>query len=433
MSPLDRRSFLLTAAVSPLAAIAVTAPAQAAQAARTARTIRRGVPTGIQPMTEVTQSPRSGYFSDPYPIPQCGNGSAASPAFSGSPKSIISSAGPFGPQSYASEPITIALADSLIADAAQHGATFQAGTDAPNVWSENNNIRQDDTGGWHMATTLRVSNTSVPDTDYWTMIVHASPVGGTTDDIPTAWTADTRLVGSYDTPDPANYCGKYVEDAGQLYLTYSARLTPEPNATNGIVAQPMVSATEPAAADPTVLIHPEAGAGLKSELFFGLTQPPNFRITETGNVVRIGDIYVMTYSAGAFDRDTYKTGLAFSDTFLPAPGSIYQKVFQLDGDGVWGSPGAAEIRYLLQAQQANWPNYAAAQTLAPGVPSMRQVGDEWYLFFAGYDPDDAPVDSGTYDPSYRRPYFMRLRIAIPPEATVSDTPAEELATWITAA
>jgi hypothetical protein len=433
---LDRRSFLLAAAATPLAVAAVAAPAEAeattAGAATTARRdCPRSIPSGIQPLTDVTQNPRGGYYSDPYPIPWPDAGSAP-PAFAGSPKSILSSAGPFGPASYDAESITITLADSLAAEAAGHGATFQPGDNPPNVWSENNNIAKDGNGQWQMATTLRVSRDSDPATD-WTVIVHASPVGGTTDEVPTSWIADTLLVGSYDTSNPANYCGKYVENGGQLYLTYSDRLSPEPNATNGIVAQPMISATEPAGTDPTVLIHPEPGDGLKSELFFGLTQPPNFRITETGNVVRIGDIYVMTYSAGAFDRDTYKTGLAFSDTLLPVPGSIYQKLFQVDSDGVWGSPGATEVRYLLQAQQPNWPNYVAGQVLAPGVPSIRQVGDDWYLFFAAYDHDDAPVVSGNYDASYRRPYFMRLQVAIPPGATVSDTPPAELAAWITAA
>lgn len=432
MNRLSRRSFLIAAAATPLAAAA--APALASGNAQTSCGHRRST-TGILPMTDVTVTPPSGYFSDPYPITRQGVQSTAPPAFSGSPKSIISCPGQFGAGSYTSEPITISLADSLAADAAAHGATYQAGTKPPNVWSENNNIVRDSSGVWQMATTLRVSNPSHPEKDYWTAIVHASPVGATTDDVPTSWVADTLLVGSYDTPNAANYCGKYVVDNGQLYLTYSQRIDPEPNATNGIVAQPMVSATKVANADPVVLIQPEsANGGLASELFFGLTQPPNFRITETGNVVRIGDIYAMSYSTGAFDLGTYKTGLAFSDTFLPAAGSIYRKIFMVDTDGVWGTPGRTEVRYLLQAQEGNWPNYVASQVLAPGVPSIRRVGDDWYLFFAAYDPDNATTDdSGSFDPALRRPYFLRLKVAIPGGATVAGATDDELATWITAA
>lgn len=437
MRPLDRRSFLLTGAVA-LGVGAFASPAVAARTSGIRGTASPGrradISAGIQPLTAVSKSPPGGYFSDPYPIPRGSADSMAPPAFSGSPKSIITCSGQFGAQSYASEPITIRLADSLAADASQHGATFQPGESAPNVWSENNNIVREGTGTWHMATTLKISNPSHPEMGSWTVIVHASPLGGAGGVIPTSWTADTLLIGSYDTPVAANYCGKYVEDSGQLYLTYSKRLTSPPNAANGIVAQPMVSATQVAGGGPTVLIEPEApNDGLKSELFFGLTQPPNFRVTETGNVVRIDDIYVMTYSAGAFDLPTYKTGLAFSDSFLPAPGSTYKKILEVDTDGVWGTPGGTEVRYLLQAQESGWPNYVASQVLAPGVPSIRRVEDEWCLFFAGYEPDDAPLlGSGTFDGSHRRPFFMRLKVDIPSAATVSGTSGYGLASWITA-
>lgn len=431
MGDIARRTLLLAGISAPLAVGALATDPETPATPRVGRGRRPAVPAGIQPMTTVTQSPRGGYFSDPYPIPDPAGGSQP-PAFSGSPKSILH-ADQLVPGAYTPEPITVTVSDGLAQQAAQHGATFQPGTTAPNVWSENNNIARLDDGSWHLATTLRVSNPAQPDTAYWTVVVHASPSGPGGDTIPTAWTADALLVGSYDTPVTANYCGKYVEDGGQLYLTYSKRLNPEPNATNGIVAQPLADPSTLADASPTVLIQPES-EGLKSELFFGLTQPPNFRVTETGNVVRIGDIYVMTYSAGAFDRTTYKTGLAYSDSFLPAGGGTYQKVLDVDTTGVWGTPGATEVRYLLQAQEAGWPNYTADQVLAPGVPSIRLVDGDWYLFFAAYQPDDAPtMPDGTFDPSYRRPYFLKLNVDIPAGTTVAGTSSYELAGWITAA
>ena len=58
------------------------------------------------------------------------------------------------------------------------------------------------------------------------------------------------------------------------------------------------------------------------------------------------------------------------------------------------------------------------------------------MFFAGYDPNDHPLAAGSstdYDGSHRRPYFVKLKIAIPSGTSVAATPNTSLDSWITIA
>ncbi|HEX3787190.1 MAG TPA: hypothetical protein VHW44_04965 [Pseudonocardiaceae bacterium] len=378
----------------------------------------------IQPMTKVTEQPKQGYFSDPYPIHLAASDANAIPeSLSGTTKQVLSCSGqPTADCFHPSQSqVTATIGPALAQQAAADGATLQ---DAFNY-----NIFQDDSGAWQMAVTYRVSNRQHPKATNWTAILHAHPTSTTPDAVPTSWAADSLLVGSFTDPSKADYDGKYFEDAGKLYLVYSDRLSDTP-ARDGIVAQLMMSPETPTATEPTVLLAP---GDYSSELFFGLHQSDTFKLIETGNITEVDGKFVMAYSTGAYYEPDYKIGLAWSDTFLPAAGQPYRKITMTDSGGVWGKAGRSEVRYLMQSQEPGWPNYVGKTVLAPGVPAVIQDGQSWYLTFAGYLPSDAPTDpkTGHYVPSSRRPFFAPLSVRIPAGASVAGTSEADLANWIT--
>ncbi|HEX3784508.1 MAG TPA: hypothetical protein VHX38_33025 [Pseudonocardiaceae bacterium] len=378
----------------------------------------------IQPMTKVTEQPKQGYFSDPYPIHLAADDANAIPeSLSGTTKQVLSCSGPptadcFHPSQ---SQLGVTIGSALAQQAAASGATLRTEINA--------NIFQDDSGGWQMAVTYYVSNRDHPKAANWTVILHAHPVDATGNAVPTTWVADSLLVGSFADPTKADYDGKYFEDAGKLYLVYSDRLSDTP-ARDGIVAQPMTSPEITTATAPTVLLAP---GDYSSELFFGLHQPDTFKLIETGNITEVDGKFVMAYSTGAYYEPDYKIGLAWSDTFLPTAGHTYRKMTMTDSGGVWGKAGRPEVRYLMQSQEPSWPNYVGKTVLAPGVPAVIQDGGGWYLTFAGYLPSDAPVDpkTGHYTPSARRPFFAPLSVRIPAGASVASASDAELANWIT--
>jgi hypothetical protein len=377
----------------------------------------------IQPMTTVVQGAApTGYFSDPYPIHTLAQtGASTVPSFSGTTKALLNCPGTVQPDCFT------ATADSIDPGPFAQQATA-VGSSIKGY--ENLNMFQDSTGTWQMAVTALMNRPTATGTVTWSVIMHAYPTG-TAAGVPTAWVADTLLVGSLDTPAAANYDGKYFEDGGVLYLVYSMKL-----ATNqdGIVAQAMQSATQPASSQPVPLLGPEtADGGYNSELFEGLNQSNPLKLLETGNISVVQGKYVMAYSTGRYDESDYKAGLAWSDTFLPPTGSYYKRPQKIDTAGVWGQPNHAEVPYLLQSQEPEWPNYVADQVLAPGVPSVvSDTGGNYFLFFAGYAPSDAPILSSTggYDGTHRRPFFINLQVAIPSGSTVAAATPEQLATWI---
>ena len=110
----------------------------------------------------------------------------------------------------------------------------------------------------------------------------------------------------------------------------------------------------------------DANGGCNSEYFYGLDPKNPFKLVETGNVVKIQGKYALLYSTGDFEMPDYKTGIAWSDAFLPTSSTSYKKVLMPDLTGIWGQPGHLEVRYLLQSQESAWPNYAASQVIAPG-------------------------------------------------------------------
>ena len=383
-------------------------------------------PIAIEPMTKVDPASATGYFTDPYPIhvpPRWINASLP-PSFSGTTKAILRCWHRIEADCFAATPIMVSPGP-LVQQAQAQGSTITI--------SENHNIFRDEAGAWHMAATFFVKNPAYPTASHWNVIAHAHPAAASSS-VPTEWVADAVLVGSFAKPAKANYDGKYVEDSGTLYLVYSKRLAENP-ARDGIVAQVLQTPTQPASAVPTVLIEPEdLDGGFNSEIFNGFDPNDQFKLIETGNVTRIEGKYALAYSTGAYDQPDYKAGVAWSDTFLPSKDAVYRKVLRPDPKGVWGQPNHLEVRYLLQAQESAWPNYVAAEVLAPGVPSLVLDETEGYLlYFAGFDPSDAPIvpQTGDFDASHRRPFFVRLRVAIPPGASVGSTSDADLAKWIT--
>lgn len=370
----------------------------------------------IQPMN-------SGYFLDPYPIQTITpSGTSNVPAFSGTTKQLLTCAGTLQPNCFASTSNTIdpgTLASQAIA----------AGTSISGY--ENLNVYQDSTGAWQMAVTARIAGptTNPPNKQSWNVILHAHPMSSGAG-IPASWMADTLLEGSLGAWEQANYDGKYFEDSGTLYLVYSGKLA---DGTNGIMAQAMQSATVPASSAPVPMLGAEtANGGYNSELFNGLGSSSTYKQIETGNISKVQGKYVLAYSVGGYNQPDYKAGIAWSDNFLPTAGSYYTRVQKVDTAGVWGQPNHAEVQYLLQSQEAQWPNYVADQVLSPGVPSIvSDTSGNYYLFFAGYAPSDAPtLPAGGYDGSHRRPYYVGLKVQIPSGATVSKTSPQDLANWL---
>lgn len=215
-----------------------------------------------------------------------------------------------------------------------------------------------------------------------------------------------------------------------LYLVYNKKIGKD---QDGVVAQAMTSAFRTDGSSPVLLLGPEtANGGYKSEYSEGLNSSNTVKLIETGNIVKIQGKYVMTYSDRTYTRPAYKSGIAWSDTFLPNSAAYYTRVEKTDTAGVWGQPGHAEVQYLLQSQIAQWPSYVAGQVLAPGVPAIvADASGNYYLSFAGYDRSDVPTDSsGLYLGTDRRPYYIKLQVQIPTGETVSGTSPQDLVNWI---
>ncbi len=374
----------------------------------------------IQPMANVVPKTDVGYFSDPYPIQTVVPNGSPVPSFVGTTGKILTCPAALQSGCFIAAPNAID-AGPLAQQANTVGTTIKS--------FENLNSYQDSKGTWQMAATAFV----VSPTKNWTVIVHAHPRTPYTG-IPAAWVADTLLVGSLSTFDFDNYDGKYFEDSGVLYLLYNKKLSPTKTG-EGVVAQAMLSASQTDTSAPVVpLLGPEeSDVGYRSELSSNLDTPNPVKLIETGNVTKIQGKYVMAYSTGVYNMPNYKAGLAWSDSFLPQPNTYYKRVQKIDVAGVWGTPNHAEVAYLLQAQQPQWPNYVASQVLSPGVPSVVvDTSGNYHLFFAGYDPSDvlSPAPSGGYNGALRRPYYVDLEVNIPGGTTVIDASPIDMANWI---
>ena len=373
----------------------------------------------IQPMTNVVPK-TMGYFSDPYPIQTTVPNGSSVPSFAGTTAEILTCPGALQARCFTSSMNTIDAGPLQPATAADNTSI---------TGFENLNPYQDSKGVWQMAATAFVTSS----TNKWTVIVHAHP-GMPSAGIPNAWVADSVLAGRLDKYEHDNYDGKYFEDSGILYLIYNKQL--DPNMTgDGVVAQAMLSASQVdtnAAVVP--LLGPEVlNGGYRSERSSELDTPNPVKLIETGNVTKIQGKYLMAYSTGVFNMPNYKAGLAWSDSFLPPPNTYYKRAQKIDVAGVWGIRNHAEVAYLLQAEQPQWPNYVASQVLSPGVPSVAtDTSGSYHLFFAGYDPSDvlSPAPQNGYNGQLRRPYYIGLKVNIPSGTTVGDTSPLDLANWV---
>ncbi len=373
----------------------------------------------ISPMTAVSQTDMSGYFSDPVAVrlaPSAGN---ARVVFSGTTKATMSCAYPLAAQCFSWTKLTVD-AGSLASQIAAAGDTI---TNYQNL-----NAFQADDGTWHAVLAIGVKNASQP---YWTVLVHAHPSGGGGGGaMPLAWSADTLLSGSFTSRVDGNYDGKYFQNGSQLYLLYVKNFVPEPALRNGIVLQAMTSPTQVASSGPVTLLNTDTPHGPVVSENYANTQA---KLVEAPYLTTIGGKWALFYATGAYREAGYKTGVAWSDTLIPAGSDArYRKVLQQDTQGAWGQAGAYEVRYLFQSQVAQWPNYTANTMFSPGVASvLLSPTSVWNAFFAGYDPNDrAFLSPGVSDPTHRRPYFAHLTVAIPQGQTVAGATDAQLAGWL---
>ena len=382
----------------------------------------------VQPMSSVDSSSGAGYFSDPFPALPFGTpqGATISQSFTGTTNNSLTCPGAIAPDCFAATPVQLdpgSLRSQLVANSTTI-KTYVAKA-----------VYLDPTGTWNMVASAAVNYTGNPSTPFWYVLIHLHPTNASTPAaLPSQWSGDTVLVGSLSQSAPANYGGHYFADGGQLYLVYVGRVSSSLD-NNGILAQAMLSPTQPASSPPVTLIAPSTVNGGYNSEYFGLNDAPgSFKLNETGNVTKINGKYLVAYSTGAYDLPNYKIGIAWSDTFLPAAGQTYTKVLKVDRAGLWGVPSHDEVEYLLQSYVSGWPHYIQSQVLAPGVPSIEQCNDgSWKLFFAGYDPGDAPTLSGTsnYDATHRRPYYIPVKVNIPAGASVASTSPHAIESWLT--
>jgi hypothetical protein len=360
-----------------------------------------GIVTGIDKMIGGADA-GSPYFSDPYPVYRVSNATSAPDPHIvfGTPDAVLLCPGQIRPGCYTRRPIDITMSAALTAQANAAGTVI--------VGTQNHNPFQDASGAWNMALTVSVREKSGHPSGHWTVVLHAHPVGAV-NPVPTEWVADSVLAGSLAHSEDANYDGKYYEANGILYLLYSKRLSDNPG-RDGVVAQELTSPEQPGDSGPVVLLQPTSGTGFASEDFFLNAPNSSFKLVETGNITQIDGKYVMAYSTGDFAENDYKTGIAWSDTFLPHAGSTYAKLITPDPSNVWQDPVDQEVAYLMQSQKPKGLHYVGGEVLAPGVPSIVQDGSDWYLIFAGYQPGNSPGGRvpTQFDPAHRQPYLVPL-------------------------
>jgi len=266
------------------------------------------------------------------------------------------------------------------------------------------------------------------------------------------------MIGNFSENVDANYDGKYFQTPdGHLYLVYQKQKSnpaedngvqtmseqvqlvdqkqeSESPKRDGVVAWPMNNPTTlTPGTKPTFLLLPDDN--LNSENYVAGNK--HFKLIETGNIHAINGKFLMAYSVGAYDRKTYKIGIAYSDTFLPVNGQHYRKVMKNNPDHLWNSSGDKEVYYLLQGEEPHdgW-HYVGDQVLAPGVPTVAQIGpnNSWVLLFAGYNPNDAPPKEGKkgeFQPNHRRPYFAKIDLKVPDNLSVKQATDAQLQDWIT--
>ena len=378
----------------------------------------------INPITEAIKTNHTGYFSDPYHIPYKNNQGIY---ISGTTHAYLTCGKILQPKC-ADEPFKTdkyRSSQKLQDKAKQNGVSICGG-------GAGIHRHQSADSSWDAVVTLHIRNSSSCDGHWdWSVIVHAHPENS--DDIsvpPSSWIGDELLVGSFSKNTDANYDGKYfLTPEGKLYLVYQKQKSTRPK-RDGVVAWSMDNPkTKTPGTGPTFLLLPDVN--LNSENY--VAGNDSFKLIETGNIRAINGKFVMAYSVGAYNHNTYKSAIAFSDTFL----GPYRKVMKENPDNLWNSTGPNEVFYILQAEHkhAGW-HYVGKRVLAPGVPTVADIGPNgWVLTFAGYRPHDTGTNDGAppYHANHRRPFYVDLNVNIPDDTSVENATDAELRRWITPA
>ena len=380
----------------------------------------------IYPITTVDTVNHLGYFSDPYHVPYTPNQGIY---IAGTTQGYLQCGTALEPQCAGS---------TLGANTYTSGQALlnQASGNADICSAAGIHPHQNNDGSWDAVVTLHVQPVGTcsqgSGISGWSVIVHAHPNTSGSTVPPGAWTGDSLLIGSFSTPVDANYDGKYFQTPNnELYLVYSKELSSTPH-RDGVVARLMSDPETLAAGSSDVVLLAPDDIYNSEDYTAG---DDSFKLIETGNIRAYNGKFIMAYSVGAFDHNSYKLGVAYSDTFIPANGGQYRKVTKANPNALWGTSGR-EVYYLLQADQnvSGW-HYVGDSVLAPGVPTVASIGpnNAWVLTFAGYDPNDAPRVQGTskYVANHRRPYFININMAVPSTGTVAAASDDELQNWIT--
>ncbi|KAH8724300.1 hypothetical protein GQ44DRAFT_773231 [Phaeosphaeriaceae sp. PMI808] len=379
----------------------------------------------IYPLVNVTLVNKTKYFSDPYHVPYQNNQGIY---ISGTTHQYLECDASLQPGCASSFPNKYD-SDRALKQAANSSGTTICGAAGIHPFQSVTDGKR----SWDAVVTLHVQdNSTCNGISGWSVIVHAHPENASAVDLPpTSWVGDKVLIGSFSEDVDANYDGKYFQTpAGQLYLVYQKQYSKQPK-RDGVVAwlmdDPM---TKVPGSEPIFLLLPDDD--LNSENY---VDSDGFKLIETGNIHAIKGKFLMAYSVGAYNHQSYKMGIAYSDTFLPAKGQQYRKVMKNNPQHLWKSQGQKEVYYLLQADQKHpgW-HYVGDKVLAPGVPTVAQIGPNggWVATFAGYDPDDAPIKDGTnkFVASHRQPYFVNLDVNVPVNPSVKEASDAELQSWI---
>ncbi|KAF2671843.1 hypothetical protein BT63DRAFT_180901 [Microthyrium microscopicum] len=380
----------------------------------------------IYPLTNFSNGGTARYFSDPYHVPYH---KSKEVYISGTTHKYLE-CDDFLQPGCASSLENKYISNHHLNQTAKHSGTTICGAAGIHPFQRT----KDGKRSWDAIVTLHVQdNNNCSGISGWSVIVHAHPEHDTkVDSPPKSWIGDQVLVGSFAKNVPANYDGKYFQTPdGELYLVYQKQHSKKPK-RDGVFAWRLDNpTTKKAGSKPIMLLLPDKH--LNSENYVG---SPHFKLIETGNIRAIAGKFVMAYSVGAYNHPTYKMGIAYSDTFLPTNGKPYRKVMKDNPHNLWKSKGPKEVYYLLQSevQHDGW-RYVGDQVLAPGVPTVAQIGPNggWVATFAGFDPGDAPLKKGTdkFVGSHRRPYFVELDVKVPKNVSVKDASDGELQGWIT--
>lgn len=206
-------------------------------------------------------------------------------------------------------------------------------------------------------------------------------------------------------------------------------MAPPPALRNAIVIQPMQLPTQPALVGPTTLLTPGDRNGPLESEYYGQTEA---KLVEAPYISNVGGKYALVYSTGAYLTPGYKAAVAWSDTLMPPANGRYRKVLQPDPLCIWGESGRPEVRYLVQSQKPRWPNFTGNQVIGPGVAAaVKGPEGAWWLYFNGFALGDMPRSSfGWVNGEHRRPFALRLRVAVPASRWVAQVTDAELAGWL---